>query len=374
MKPTEPTNPRPMRRMRRGAGELVTLKDVAQLAGVSRMTVSVVLNGAGRDVPVAEGTRRKIVEAAAQLGYIANGAAKATATGRFGNVALLLSSKDFVSSLPVRLLEGITDELSERNYCLSLFRLPDAELTDEIRIPKVLREWMADGMIIDYTHDIPAKMVDLVEANRLPAIWCNTKRDSNCVRPDDYLAGKQAAQLVLSHGHQKIAYLDYANFNDPGGVPVEHYSAGDRLRGAEDEVRAAGAEIITDFRKAEGASFFKTANSKRVRELILHGGITAAICYGGEYEAVLMACASLGLEVPRDLSIITFAEGLVYRMEQLITTIEIPHYRVGRTSVRLLLDRIDHPGVNHDSAVLPFELHEASRSYSVTTPRQARSA
>src|SRR5688572_11482874 len=100
---------------------LITLKDVALQAGVSQMTASVVLNGSKPGVPVADDTRQRVLRAAEELGYQTNGAAKAIATGKFGCVALLLSTQPHVSTLPQRVLEGIHDALAERDMHLSLF-------------------------------------------------------------------------------------------------------------------------------------------------------------------------------------------------------------------------------------------------------------
>jgi DNA-binding LacI/PurR family transcriptional regulator len=103
-------------------------------------------------------------------------------TGSFGCVALLLSTRQFHSALPIGLMEGIHDGLAERNLHLTFARVPDEKLTDEQEVPKFLREWMADGMIVNYTHDFPVRLLTLINEHEMPSIWTNAKLDADCVR------------------------------------------------------------------------------------------------------------------------------------------------------------------------------------------------
>ena len=95
-----------------------TIKDVARVSGVSAQTVWRVLNGKNKNNN--EDTERRVVTAATELGYRANSSAKAMRSGRFGNVALLMSEYFPLSMLPVLLREGIQDILKENDLNLIL--------------------------------------------------------------------------------------------------------------------------------------------------------------------------------------------------------------------------------------------------------------
>ena len=216
---------------------MVTLLDVAQRAGVSKVSASVTLNGAKSGTVLSEATRERILLAAHELGYKRNGSMASATTGRFGAVALLLSTDEFRSNLPQRMWDGIHDELAAHNMHLTLARLPDEKLTDEGEAPKILREWMADGMLIDYTHRIPHKMLELIRANQMPAIWINSQQDTDCIYPDDREAAVRLTRHLLELGHTRVLYLDVTNdLNDAFG----HYSVRERIAGYREVMRDAG--------------------------------------------------------------------------------------------------------------------------------------
>lgn len=340
---------RPRRKSNPG---LVTLKDVALRAGVSQMTVSVVLNGARRGTPVAQSTRERIEQAASALGYQANGAAKATATGRFDCVAILLSTKPYVSTLPQQVLSGIQSVLDARNIHLTLFTLPDAELTDEMRVPKILREWMADGMIIDYTHAVPHRLIELVENHNLPAVWMNVKRDRDCVRPDDFGAGIMLATRLLSLGHRNFAYIDPANFENT----EPHYSALDRLEGIRAAVTAAGATLASYLPDSHDEFEVQLLETTRLLDKSERRP-TALLSYSPyHFDVVFAAAARLGLKIPDDLALASFNESPMQLFGHHITLAIIPEIEVGRQAAEMLLKKIESPDTLRPPQAVPFTL------------------
>ena len=143
------------------------MKQIAEHLGLSLPTVSQVLNNRGQLRPE---TRRRVLRAAVKLGYRPNTAAKAISTGRFNCIALLLGADPLSGYLNRDMIEGIHDALADRNMHLTITKLPDQKLTDDGYVPKMLRESMADGMLINYKANIPPGMVELIEEDRLPAI------------------------------------------------------------------------------------------------------------------------------------------------------------------------------------------------------------
>jgi LacI family transcriptional regulator len=280
------------------------------------------------------------MQSAEALGYQANNAAKAIATGRFGSVALLLSTSPHISTLPQRVWEGIYDELATRDIHLSLFRLPDQDLTDERKMPKILREWMADGIIVDYTHRIPARMIELIERHRLPAVWFNTLRETDCVRPDDFGGAREATQRLIDNGHRRISYVDFFPA-DP--AQENHYSVEARRSGYEAAMKDAGLEC--SFYQGDRATltagertewFAKVLNSTRRP--------TAIITYSsGDAQRALLSAERLGLEVPRDLSVITFGSQTRWFDGRLLSCFESPEYEMGRSVADMLLQKLENP-------------------------------
>jgi LacI family transcriptional regulator len=209
----------------------VSSYDIARHAGVSQTTVSFVLNDR-TDMPISAATREKVLASARELGYRPNRSARAIQSGRFGCIALLLSTVELRSILLPGLRDGILDALGERDIHLVLARLPDTALTDERYVPSILREWFADGLLVNYNSEVPDRMVRLIEENALPAVWVNLRREANCVYPDDEGMVRDATERLLSIGHRRIAYVNYTG--------VVHYSAADRIAGYRAGMAAAG--------------------------------------------------------------------------------------------------------------------------------------
>ena len=338
---------------------LVTTNDVALAAGVPRASVSVVLNGARSSSKVSEEKRQRILDAAEQLGYRRNGSAANMARGKFGCVALLLSTRPNVSTLPQPVWEGIHDELALHGLHLSLFRLPDADITDETLIPKCLTEWMADGLIVDYTHEIPAKLGALIEDNRLPAIWFNTLRDDDCVRPDDYGAGVMAAEHLLELGHRRIAYIDFSrqesDFADFGKTSAEHYSTFHRYRGVCDAMREFGvAPSVCARRAGDNDDNIEARRYGYLLELLQKTRPSAIVTYSRP-ELPLLAARDLGLSVPAQLSVVDFALDKARVLEHEMSSVIHPQSESGRQLVRQLLRKINDPSVLLPPHLLPFE-------------------
>src|SRR4051812_31004611 len=128
---------------------MITLETIAHETGVSSRTVSNVLNGKNKEIWGKTAQRAQhIREVAERLGYQPNAAAKAVATGRFGNVALLMSTVGNRSALYYQMMDGLHDALQERNLHLTIARYNDSTLTSSEIMPKVLRELMVDGIIV----------------------------------------------------------------------------------------------------------------------------------------------------------------------------------------------------------------------------------
>ena len=333
----------------------VTMKDVAALAGVHQPVVSVVLNGAKSGTHVSDSTRERVVKAAQELGYKRNGMAAQMKTGKFGSVALLLSTQKLFSTLPLATLSGIYEELTRHDLHLSLFQLSDEALTSEFKTPKILREWMADGILVDYTHGIPPQLIETIESHQMPVVWLNTLRDDDCVRPDDYQAGRNAAQHLLNLGHRRLGYINFYNWQDPAADAINHYSGQARYRGFREVVEAAGLELPTLMRREHDiASPTLSRDSVERAQDFLAQHRPTAVASDMEAQVVLMAAQRAGLEVPRQLSVVTLGSENALFFGQPITAFQVPEFQVGQSAVQMLIKKIGDPKRKLPTQVIPF--------------------
>jgi LacI family transcriptional regulator len=313
-----------------------TLRQVAEHCRMSVSTVSHVLGA--RAGQYSDQTCRRILRAASELGYRPNSSARAMRSGKFNSLALLVSSELYRSYLPDPLLRGVHNALVQRNQALYVGILPDESLTSAELMPGLLQQWRVDGLLVNYNAVVPARMSNLIRAHRLPSIWINAKREADAVRPDDHGAGRMAAQHLLHLGHRRIAYADlvYAE-----GEAPDHYSATDRCAGCTAALRKAGLRpiVFRSERRLKGADRLAFLRA----QLETHRP-TAVVAYvPGSAACVIQAAQMVGLRVPQDLSVVTFAEALADVAGYIATTVILPWYEVGTQAVEMVMTKIEKP-------------------------------
>jgi LacI family transcriptional regulator len=338
----------------------VTIKQIAERTGLSIPTVGNVLGRAASRY--SQDTRRRVMAAAEELGYKPNSSARAMRQGRFGCAALVLSRsrQSTHSYIPPHLIDGIDDELGLHNMHLTVSRLTDEELSTTDFIPKVLREHMADGMIVNYTHEIPPRMLELIHSHHTPAVWLNAKLDADCVYPDDFNASKRATEELITLGHKRIALVHLISRGGWQGEFDEnrarfHYSAFDRAHGYATAMRAAGLSP----RVVSHERFVHESEQMAVCRELLSGDDrpTAVLAYSeGEGQSIVCAAMSLGLRVPQDLSVLVFAAFSHFIGGHHMSVVAVPTEEVGRCAVRMLLAKLVGPDIVCPPKAIAFEI------------------
>lgn len=337
----------------------MSLKEIARVTGLSVPTVGNVL---GRSAArYSAETRQRVLEAAREIGYKPNSSARAMRQGRSGCAALVLSRtrQSSHSHIPAGLLDGLDDELSLHNMHLTISRLTDEELTRDDVLPKVLREYLADGMIVNYTHEIPPAMLELIQAHHTPAVWLNAKLAEDCVYPDDYGAARSATAQLIAMGHRRIAFVQFvtpslSGYSFEQALPRLHYSAADRREGYLTAMRDAGLAPHIAYHDR----FVPEPEHWAACEAILSPADrpTALLLYSDRDVSVVMsAAAALGLSVPRDLSVAAFVPTEPWVAGKFLSVVPIPTAEMGRRVVRMLLQKIKAPDAPCAAQAVPYE-------------------
>jgi LacI family transcriptional regulator len=319
----------------------ITLADIAAHIGVDRSTVSRVLSNKAAEGGISVELAERITAKARELNYIPNTYAKAVREGRFNGAALLMSTVEGRSYLPSRLLDGIHDGLAEADMHLNVAKVPDEKLNSDDYVPKILRTLMADGLLINYTHHLPEHLVEVINERRLPAVWINTRRESATVFPRNFEAAREMTNRLIKLGHRNIAYVDLcAGWQEYAGA---HFSAQDRAAGYAAAMRETGLEP-RDVRPEFACTTLYTEKQFMADFLRRPNRPTAVVCYFAVFvPAVLHAASAVGLRVPDDLSVATFAAENHREHGLTVSAMLEPHYRMGQEAVRLLHERITRP-------------------------------
>jgi DNA-binding LacI/PurR family transcriptional regulator len=340
----------------------MTIKEIARHTGLSVPTIGNVLGRSGGRYSAA--TRAKVLKAARELGYRPNSSARAMRNGRTGCAALVLSRshQQTHSYIPPGLLDGLDDELAQHNMHLAISRLTDEELSHESFLPKVLREYMADGMIVNYTHEIPPPMLDAIHAHHTPAVWLNAKLQADCVYPDDLAAAQRATRWLIELGHRRVALLHMISryvFSGPfdANRANMHYSVVDRAAGYAGAMTDAGLapRVTYHDRFVEEHDQFEVCRAL----LSAPDRPTAVLVYSDlDVSALMAAAAALRLEVPRDLSVVMFYPTPLWIAGKLISPVRLPTAEMGRRAVGMLLRKIEATGTSCAPEPVPYDIEQ----------------
>ncbi len=325
----------------------VTQADLARHLGVDQSTVSRAFTDPDL---VAADLRQRITDAAMSLGYRTNRMARATRLGRTEHLLIVQGNGVSVSTLHAEILAGLHDAVDGTGLQLGILRLEDSVLTDEARLPAVLRDLSADGLLLNYEVHTPPPLTGIIERHRIPAVWLNVERGTDAIRPDDEQSARMQVEHLLALGHRRIAYLDLLYHTDNN----RHISRDDRRRGFEQamsDAGLAGAGILPD----EGA-LPGLAQVDLVRIGLESLQPTAVVTYGAmDAIAVAMAADQLGWAVPGRLSITTISE-FPLLMGRRFTTVVNPFRELGVRAVGMLRQRIERPQRSLPSERLPYRL------------------
>ena len=304
-----------------------TMVDVAQRAGVSQATVSLVLNGVSNP-RVSEVTRSRVVEAAEALGY-RKGPRHNVPEHRRPVIGLLL---DEVSTTPFAMpfIEGARDEAALQDILIATFctrsdpKIESAalDLLQELNVIGILYTTLTTRQIVvpERLNDIPTVLVNCYE---------NHRRHPSVV-PGDIAGGHAATEALLKAGHRRIAHLKGEDWIE---------AARDREKGYRQALTTWDVPVDEDLVLMGGW----TVNGGRELTLKLldrKDPPTAIFCFNdrmavGAYDAI----KSRGLRVPEDISVVGFDdEDLASYMVPPLSTVLLPHDEMARWAVGVLLD------------------------------------
>ncbi len=319
--------------------KLITIRDVAEHAGVSVSTVSHVLNGNDHHVGVVK--RERVLAAVDALGYRPNAIARSMVKRKTATVGLVWTEIDNPIFIPV--ITGIEEILRPAGYHIVLASAPDVE--SEIQAIETLRSQQVDGFIFmslsicypfDHLIRLKNEGVPFVVINRC----LDDSDDIPLVQWDDRGAGYQATQHLLSLGHTRIGTISGPIHDTP-----LRRSAIERHRGWQEALQEYGltapAEwtVVSDYTHEGGYKAVQQLLSLRERGGELPGALFVAndVMAAGTLKALYDA----GLQVPRDISVVTVGDSpfAAYTIPAL-TTLSLPVQAAGREAANILLEQL----------------------------------
>lgn len=325
-----------------------TINDVARISGVSKKTVSRVIN---RSPLLNEETRRKVEEVIADLGYVPNPQARALALRRNFLIGLIHDNPNAQMVLGVQ--EGILEAIRDTEYALVVRPVDrrSPSMVDDVR--NFLEQQRLSGVLL-----LPPISENAELAAMCRSIGCAYVRmgsaplddPAHLVASNDRDAVSEAIRHIIALGHRRIGFI---------AGPPGFRSAGERMAGFEAALEEAGIQIPRSM-MADGNYTFDSGRAAAERLLDLSPRPTAIFASNDEMAAgVLHAARQRELRVPEQLSIVGFDDtAIAAHIWPPLTTVRWPIVSMARAAAIKLIDQ--EQAANEPSLFLSSLIRRAS--------------
>lgn len=332
-----------------------TQSDVARIAGVSRVTVSHVLNNrTDRQVPVSEETRQRVLAAVAELDYVPDARALALRSGNTKTIGLIIP--DIHNPHFWEVVDGVEKEASAAGYHILLSSIsPENKNAQDIF--NNLSHRRIDGLImvpsfIYHSQRAQKTLAHLVQ-RRVPIVAIMADHGGETYNIDRVLSDYRDVTLeamahLLALGHRRIGFIF--------GIAVPELGQ-DRLSAYRESLQTAGLPVDPDLMMECGPTV--EDSYRATYQLLERSSRPTALLTINDYLAIgaLRAARDLGLDVPRDVSVlgyddVPFADYLIPRL----STASKDGENMGREAFRLLLARLQDPDRPRQEIRLPARL------------------
>lgn len=325
----------------------ITIVDVARQAGVSVTTVSRIINNVS--YPVASETREKVLKAIEALQYIPNKAAQGVRRNASDIIGLIV--RDISDSYFGEIAKGVTNRASKLG-CLSFVCNTGRNPRDELMYHDLLWQHRVKGIILTGggldQEDYKQKLLQQMDRHKKYGLRIVTLAPQGVSMPyvmiNDFEAGRSIAQYLIDRGHKKIGFI---------GGPKKVFTSIERLRGHQSAMCGAGLDCRDEY--AVTSDFSQAGGFEACRRLLLQENGCTAICCANDNIAVgaMSAIRQAGLKIPGNISMISIGDiSEAKYMHPPLTTLQIPHYEMGKMAVDYIVNGEENIKITMDVSIV----------------------
>ncbi len=314
----------------------VTMRQIAEEAGVSRTTVSFVLNNVP-GINISPETRQRILEVARQLNYVPDAGAQNLASRRAGAIALVLRQSPhqlWSDAFLAPVVQGVATAVRSFGYHVLIEPLDPAE---SHHYGDLVRSRRADGILLSGPRLDDAELLRIFD-ERIPVVMMGQLPGTQIpfVDVDNIRGAWTAVRHLLELGHTRIACITNA--------PLAYTSSRDRLLGYRQALEEA--DIPYDPSLVRYGAYTDESGAQAMAELLALDPPPTAIFVASDVVALgaLSAIQTAGLTVPGDIALIGFDDiPLAPYVDPPLTTIRLPAYSLGWSAGQMLMRLLSEP-------------------------------
>jgi len=340
----------------------VSIRDVAELAGVSVGTVSNVLN---RPDLVSPATRDRVQAAIADLGFIRNESARQLRAGQSRTLGLVVL--DVANPFFTDVARGVEDTASAAGLAVILCN-SDEKSSKEDAYLELLEEQRVKGILITPADGISTRLEHLRRRGTAVVLLDrrSTRRDQCSVSVDDALGGDLAVSHLIDYGHRRVAFV---------GGPLGISQVADRLRGAKAAMERAGTGV-DDLTVLMTTGLNVSAGRSAASELnaLPRGSRPTAVFCANDLLAlgVLQELTRQSVRVPQDVAIVGYDDiDFAAAAAVPLSSVSQPRHQLGRTAAELLIEETTQ-GSRHRHQQVVFQPELVVRESSSLRRRAVR--
>lgn len=324
----------------------LTLEDIAKMSGVSRSTVSRVING---NPNVSEETRTKVMDLIHSIGFQQNLAARGLAIRRTNVIGLVIPTgltALFSDPYFPLVIQGVTSACYARGYSVMLW-LAEPEF-ERKTISQIMYNGLIDGVIVSSMLMDDPIIYRLTESTQ-PFITIGrhpTNDQLSFIDVDNRTGAYQAVAYILHTGRRRVATIT---------GPRNMISGRDRYQGYLDALRERGVHLQPELVR-EG-DYTDISGYLAMKQLLPQRPEAVFVASDAMAFAAMRAIQEAGLSIPEDIAVVGFDDiPTAATSKPPLTTVRQPIQKTGTLAAEMLIERVEHPETQACRIVLPTEL------------------
>lgn len=339
----------------------ISLKDIAERAGVSTALVSYVLNGKEKESRVGEEIASKIKDIAKELNYKPNYMAKSLRSGKTYTIGLIIA--DIANPFFANIAREVEDEAKHAGYTVIIGS--SDENPDKFKdLISVFIDRQVDGLIMVSTEESFNQVKSLYK-RKYPFVLLDRyfpELDTDWVSIDSFQASYTATEHLLKNGFRKIGFIGYESnlfhmlerkrgvataLADAGITPGENWMQTIRFDKVEADIQGTMETMLHSKEEPINALIFATYR------LAING---------------LKCIRKLGIKIPDQLAIVSYGQAESFELYECpITYLEQPLGELGKKAVALLLDKLKNPDRTPEKVLMEAFLRVGESSQPAST-------